>query len=150
MLITELPGALQAARPDAVRPEHLPALPAWWPLPDPEHPQTPGERSAARHARAVTEARRGPFDGTRVAVHCPNGRPPGLLPMLDGGVMYELDEAQSTPDWLVYRYSPARSPLHRSIMGSVEEGFREAGPGYTEAARTDEAQHQGITVERTS
>lgn len=146
----------QAAPPDAIRAEHLPALPPWWPAdPTPTEdnpaprPLSDAERATARQQLAMAEARRGPNDGERGQVVYAAEPPPLLRFGAEGGWAYRLSEAESQPGRAVYRYSPADSPAHRATMAAVEQAYLEVGgPGYVHGARTDEAEHQGVTAER--
>jgi len=153
----EVPAVLLGADPDQLRPEHLPQLPAWWPA-DPKptedvphpHPLQPVQRTAARQHLAQQEAMRGPMDGLRVLVGCWAGTPPTSLPVMDGGWQYALDEPNSSPQLLRYRYSPAASPQHGPTMRAVEQAYAEVGgPQYVDESRADGPAHQGITMERT-
>jgi hypothetical protein len=73
----------------------------------------------------LAEVRRGPYDGTRIAVRRdPAGDPPRALAMAHGRIVYELDRPR--PDgMLVYRYSPRLSPAHRGLMDGVAEVYAE-------------------------
>lgn len=150
----ELPAKFQAALPDDVAADDLPVLPDWYPVDrdatedEPAVVYTAEQRAAARHARALTEARRGPMDGTAIMVTV-LGSPPATLPVF-GVYTYRLSEAESTADALTYRYAPHLSPGHRKMMAeAVTEGFREYGQEHVQAAQHQEAVHDGITVERT-
>jgi hypothetical protein len=140
-------AVLQAARPDDVRPEHLPVLPSWFPLdPEAELPLSPEQRKAGRHAAALKEARRGPCDGTRGEVVVLAAGPPALLRVYDNGWAYRLIEQESTPEHVTYRYSPADSPQHLTTMLVVAEAYRERGPDYVQSTRDDQPVHDGITA----
>lgn len=142
----QLPALMKPARIDRVRADHLPNLPAWWPVPktdDGTAPQTPEERARERRARAVTEARQGPVDGRRYAVTLSgSGAPPDrFTPSGTPGLWYTLDREESTRTHLVYRYDP-ECPAHRKLMAAVEAGFAEVGMEYTITAREeDHAEH---------
>lgn len=97
--------------------------------------EAPAILQAAEHAQyqgayrppgiPLAEVRRGPYDGTRIAVRRdPNGEPPSVLSMANDRIVYELDRPQ--PDGtLVYRYSPRLSPAHRGLMDGVAEVYAE-------------------------
>lgn len=73
----------------------------------------------------LKEVRRGPYDGTRLAVlRDHNGDLPKVLTMAGGRIVYEYDrlDPQGTA---VYRYSPRLSPAHRGLMDGVAEVYAE-------------------------
>lgn len=130
---THLPAVL---RPALACPEYLwPVLPAW-----------AFATEGHRRARAQAEACEGPYDGERMAVAKRGDGRPALTQLLlaDGGVRYTLDGRESTSTLLVFRYSPADSPLHPQLMRAVEQAYAEAGPGYTRDAREQAPQHHGV------
>lgn len=146
----EVSAVFQAAKPGVISREHLPQLPSWWPVIDPDKPLPDNDRQAARLVQAAKEARRGPMDGQRITVACPTDtsgaiHPPKLLRVFDSGWAYALDEHDSSPDWLVYRYSPADSPQHASTMAQVEAGYAEAGAAQTVAARLQQPETATMT-----
>jgi hypothetical protein len=76
---------------DQLRPEDLPAIPDWFPLPpkdeqgNPLPPHTPEQRNQLRHGRAVADACEGPYDGKRESVRCgADGTPPPQIILYDG------------------------------------------------------------------
>lgn len=70
------------------------------------------------------EVRRGPYDGTVIAVRRePDGALPKVLTMAAGRVAYVLDREDGTR--AVYRYAPALSPVHRGLMDGVAEAYAE-------------------------
>lgn len=158
--MSQLAVVLQAAQPDVLGPEHLPVAPAWWPPdrrpsedePEPR-PYSDAERAAARRAWQLTEARRGPYDGTRYVLALPDGaQPPELMTPQPtaAGFVYRLDRDGSTDKQLIYRYSPADSYSHADTMRAVEAAFAQAYPEYVHAARAEHPQSHGITLERIS
>ena len=62
---------LLPALPEQLRPQDLPSLPEWFPLPPRDEsgdllpPHTPEQRDQLRRARAIVEAVTGPADGMR-------------------------------------------------------------------------------------
>jgi hypothetical protein len=73
----------------------------------------------------LKEVRRGPYDGTRIAVRPDtDGALPKLLTMAHGRIVYEYDgpDAHGTA---VYRYSPRLSPAHQGLMDGVAEVYAE-------------------------
>lgn len=124
----------------------LPVIPEWWPL-DPAptdeqphpRPYTPEQRRALREQKRAREACSGPYDGQRLAAAFPDGgKPPRVfVPFNRQDVRYVLDEAESTPYRLRYRYDPT-SPIHRNLMIAVSEAYAELGKEYTIASREDD------------
>lgn len=131
-----------------LRPEDLPSIPDWFPLPpkdddgNPLAAYPPDERARLRHARQVVEACEGPHDGKREQVRLnPDGSPPDAIVLYDGTVLYVRDDTAGTKHQLAYRYSPQLSPMHPKAMAAVTEGFREYGQEYAvEAAHDDTTQ----------
>ncbi|WP_369183321.1 hypothetical protein [Streptomyces sp. Y1] len=70
------------------------------------------------------EARRGPRDGTRGAVDVSAGLPQHLT-FAKGDIVYEFDGFDADRV-AVYRYAPAKSPLHDRIMAGVQQAYFEA------------------------
>lgn len=105
LLRTEVPAILQAA-------EHAQYKGAYCP------PGVP-----------FKEARRGPHDGTRIAVRREaNGDLPKHLVMTAGRIVYELDTYLNGE--ATYRYAPRLSPAHVGIMDGVAEVYAQrAGAG---------------------
>lgn len=133
------------ADPTTLRPEDLPVLPAWYPLPPKDEtgqalpPHTPEERNHLRHARAVAEACEGPHDGRREQVRVSeSGAPPAEVVLYDGLVVYVRDDAASTKHQVAYRYSPQLSPVHGKSMRAVQDGFNEYGKDYAQEAQHDD------------
>ncbi|OKJ06819.1 hypothetical protein [Kitasatospora sp. CB01950] len=97
--------------------------------------EAPAVLQAAEHAQyqgayrppgiPLAEVRRGPYDGTRGAVHRgANGELPKLLPLANGRIVYEYD--RTGPDGIaIYRYSPRLSPAHRGLMDGIAEVYAE-------------------------
>ncbi|MFD7410144.1 hypothetical protein [Kitasatospora purpeofusca] len=97
--------------------------------------EVPAILQAAEHAQyqgayrpagiPLAEVRRGPYDGTRIAVRPDaNGELPTVLTMANGRIVYERDRPQ--PDGTaVYRYSPRLSPAHEGLMRAVAEVYAE-------------------------
>lgn len=97
--------------------------------------EVPAILQAAEHAQyqgayrppgiPLAEVRRGPYDGTRIAVRPEaNGELPQVLTMANGRIVYERDHPR--PDGTaVYRYSPRLSPAHRGLMDGVAEVYAE-------------------------
>ncbi|KJK55637.1 hypothetical protein [Saccharothrix sp. ST-888] len=78
------------------------------------------------HGVPAHEARRGPWDGTRGAVALDGqGDLPAHITLAGGDIVYELDGF--APDRVaVYRYAPAKSPMHGRIMAGVQQAYFEA------------------------
>lgn len=134
---------LLPADPSQLRPEDLPTLPHWYPLParddagnlQPSLPEQ--ERNRARHARAVAEACEGPRDGQREQVRVDgSGMPPPELLLYDASVVYVLRADESTDRQATYRYSPQLSHMHKGSMAAVTAGFAEHGQQYAMTAST--------------
>ncbi|MFF9643674.1 hypothetical protein [Kitasatospora aureofaciens] len=70
------------------------------------------------------EVRRGPLDGTRGAVDVSLGLPQHLV-FAKGDITYEFD-GYDGDRVAVYRYAPAKSPLHDRIMSGVQQAYWEA------------------------
>ena len=141
---------LLPALPEQLRPQDLPSLPEWFPLPPRDEsgdllpPHTPEQRDQLRRARAIVEAVTGPADGMRNQVRVSgSGAPPEQIVMYDGSVVYVLDPSASTKHQAAYRYSPALSHVHAGAMRAVEEGFREYGQQYAMEASTDDTSQLG-------
>lgn len=85
-----------------------------------EYPQY---RGAYRPAGVpLREVRRGPYDGTRIAVmRETNGDLPRVLTMAHGRIAYELDSVRDGT--ATYRYAPRLSPAHRPLMDAVAEEY---------------------------
>lgn len=136
--MTFMPCVFRPARNADLAPEHLPVIPAWWPL-DPRDGTrvTEAERVLARRTRSVAEAKRGPIDGTRGEVEVgPNGPPAAFVPLGEPTLRYRLSVRETTRECAVYRYDPT-CVAHRGMMAAVEKAFTEAGPGYVADARED-------------
>lgn len=145
MARTHMRCALTGGDASKLRDEDLPTLPDWYPLPAREDDGTllaaldEPSRAKLRHARAVSEALQGPFDGRRESIILDrDGTPPRHLSMLDGRCMYVLDDELSNKDCAVYRYSPQLSLMHRKAMQAVEDGFNEYGRDYALEAQHDD------------
>lgn len=149
----ELMGKLQAARIEDVAPDDLPVIPEWWPLDRPATEDseaivyTDEQRALVRRTKAMTDARRGPFDGQTIGVLVPPD-PPDRVTFCGGGYVYELSATESDAHSLVYRYSPHASRSHRAAMEQITEGFQEYGREHVLAAQHQAAEHDGIDVER--
>lgn len=96
--------------------------------------EVPAILQAAEHAQYAgaycppgvpfKEVRRGPHDGTRLAVRREaNGDVPRLLVMTNGRIVYELDTFLNGT--ATYRYAPRLSPAHRGLMDGVAEVYAE-------------------------
>lgn len=141
-----MPVKLEPARWGGLKAEHVPTLPAWFPLdpgPDDHGRQRPKltdtQRAELRRIRQLTEAITGPFDGQRMAVSfdTDTGAPMMFAPMNTPHVWYRLDEHDSTQHVLVYRYDVS-SPIHAASMRAVEDAFAQAGRDYAIAAREED------------
>lgn len=141
---------LMPAHRASIRPQHVPALPQWYPMdrgPDPKRPELPApppysdaERAALRNRAAVAAACEGPFDGTRGVVvdfDTETGPPLTYQPVGTPSVLYRLDRPASKPHQLVYRYDPD-SPMHVELMSAVADAYRELRQDYTIAAREED------------
>lgn len=146
-----VPVQLRPAHPSAIRPQHVPALPQWYPMDrdiDPKRPELPkpppysdAERAALRNRAAVTAACEGPYDGSRGVVvdfDTDTGPPLTYQPIGTPDVLYRLDAGASKPHVLVYRYDPD-SPIHADLMTAVADAYRELRQDYTIAAREEDS-----------
>jgi hypothetical protein len=78
------------------------------------------------HGVPAYEARRGPWDGTRGAVTLDGqGDLPKHITLAGGDIVYELDGFDADRV-AVYRYAPAKSPMHDRIMAGVQQAYFEA------------------------
>lgn len=137
--MTTIPCVFRPARQADLAPEHLPTIPAWWPInrDDGTAVPTEAERTHMRRLRAVAEAVRGPIDGQRGEVQIDASGPPAVFaPLGEATIQYRLSVRETTRDLAVYRYDPT-CPAHRGMMAAVEQAFTEAGPDYITEARED-------------
>ena len=150
---------LVPARISDLTAQHMPTLPAWYPLDrEPKRdesgeivetfpPYTFEQRRAIREQRRITEATAGPYDGLILALELEPGQSPPRkwvnpkTPLVD----YIFDERASTPQQVIYRYN-VNNPLHADFMRAVEQGFTEAGRDYAIAAR-EETDHERTAPE---
>lgn len=147
----QLPIVLKPARADRIDAEHLPVIPAWWPLPDARElidrdtgTPTGATPDQVRRGRALLEASQGPHDGERMTVTFRDGAaPPPEVVLADGLVVYRIDHVDSNKRVLTYRYSPADSQIHAGAMRAVEEAFAEYGSQYALEAREDDTSALG-------
>lgn len=135
-----------------LRPEDLPSIPDWFPLPpkdeqgNPMPPLTAEQRTEQRRGRQVMDACEGPHDGKRESVRLnADGSPPDAIVLYDGTILYVRDDTASTKHQLAYRYSPQLSPAHPKLMAAVAEGFREYGREYALEAAHDDATQLGYS-----
>lgn len=142
-----LPAILKPADPERLNREHLPTIPAWFPLPgsreliDPDTGLPTGKTpEQVRRAYAITAACEGPHDGQPGGkVQWPEGgAPPDELAFVEGQAVYRLSRRESNERALVYRYSPGDSLIHPTLMRAVEDAFSQAGPQYAQEAREDD------------
>lgn len=148
MKYRKMPAELLPARPSALRAEHVPNVPEWFPLdrgPDengePRPPYTDAERRELRQRWRRNEACTGPFDRQRVVVTFDEqtGPPQSFVPVGSPSVRYVLDRDDSTEHKLAYRYDPTCA-MHAPAMRAIEEAFTEYGREYA-IASTQEATH---------
>lgn len=138
------------ARSADLAPEHLPRIPAWWPLqPSEGRRLAESERELERRKRAVREAIAGPIDGTTGEVQVDAGGPPArYVPLSAPTLWYRLSPRESTRDVAVYRYDPT-CPAHAGMMDAIGKAYDEAGPDYVNTAREeDDSEHTAPAPER--
>lgn len=135
-----IPARFLPARSVDLAREHLPRIPAWWPLqPSEGRRMAESERALERRKRAVQEAVRGPLDGTTGEVEVEAyGPPPRFVPLAAPGLSYRLSVRESTRDVAVYRYDPS-CPAHAGMMDGVARAYDEAGPEYVQTAREEDS-----------